>query len=111
MLQTPGKLAINAAYTRLVDVVTAVTARPIRPAHHAHTKRLALLGERLRTPGRVIPGLTTHQAKGGEWDVVAVRLSNTEREALAGGLSQFQDQHRKLYVACTRARSWTLELV
>jgi DNA helicase II / ATP-dependent DNA helicase PcrA len=44
--------------------------------------------------------LTTHQAKGGEWDVVGVCLMDEERQTLARRLSVTEDTHRKLYVAC-----------
>jgi DNA helicase-2/ATP-dependent DNA helicase PcrA len=60
--------------------------------------------------GRPVPGLTTPQAKGGEWDIVAVRLRDSERAALAAGLSSTEDTHRKIYVACTRARYVTVEV-
>jgi DNA helicase-2/ATP-dependent DNA helicase PcrA len=71
---------------------------------------LALMQDRLARPVRLVPGLTTHQAKGGEWEVVGVRLADSERAALAGGLSVDDDMHRKLYVACTRARGRTVEV-
>ncbi len=87
-----------------------VSPRELRPAHAAHTKRLAHLQERLAYPGRPVPGLTTHQAKGGEWERVGVRLTDGERTALAEGLSVHEDTHRKLYVACTRAHRQTIEV-
>ena len=110
-LRTPGKTALKAAYGRLVEVVGTVSPRDLRAAHQAHTHRLALVQERLAHTGRPVPGLTAHQAKGGEWTTVGVRLSIPERQALAGGLSVTEDTHRKLYVACTRARHRTIELV
>ena len=61
-------------------------------------------------PGRPVPGLTTHQAKGGEWDVVGVSLRDSERKALGAGLSVTEDMHRKIYVATTRARYRTVEV-
>jgi DNA helicase II / ATP-dependent DNA helicase PcrA len=111
MLRTSGRPAINAAYGRLVEIVRTVSPRTLRRAHRSHTDRLALVQERLAHGGRPVPGLTTHQAKGGEWDVVAVRLTDSERQILARGLSVTEDGHRKLYVACTRARHHTIELV
>jgi DNA helicase-2/ATP-dependent DNA helicase PcrA len=111
MLRAPGKPALNDAYRRLVDIVTTVSPRELRSPHAAHTGRLALLQERLAHGGRPVPGLTTHQAKGGEWETVGVRLTASERQHLAAGLSVTEDTHRKLYVACTRARRRTLEIV
>lgn len=110
MLKPGTPATIKAAYNELVTVVGTVSARDLRPAHAAHTKRLAMLQSRITHPGRLVPGLTTHQAKGGEWDVVGVFLSDTERDALGGGLSATQDTHRKIYVATTRARHHTVEV-
>ncbi|MBC2644773.1 MULTISPECIES: UvrD-helicase domain-containing protein [unclassified Rhodococcus (in: high G+C Gram-positive bacteria)] len=111
LLKPGGKDAVKAAYLRLVDVIKTVSARELRKPRTAHTRRLALLQERLAFPGRLVPGLTTHQAKGAEWDVVGVRLRDTERAALAAGLSQAEDMHRKIYVACTRAHRRTIEVL
>lgn len=106
-----GKDAVNAAYLQLVKAIGDVSTRELRAPHHAHTKRLAQIQERLNFPGRPVPGLTTHQAKGGEWQVVGLRLKPDEREALAAGLDSDEDLHRKIYVACTRARERTVELM
>ena len=57
-----------------------------------------------------MPGLTTHQAKGGEWEAVGVRLTSEERNTLASGLKVGRDTDRKLYVACTRAHLQTVEV-
>ena len=94
----------------LIDAVGTVSARYLRPPHHAHTNRLAVLQQRMSFAGRPVPGLTTHQAKGGEWDVVGVRLRDNERAALSMGLSSTEDMHRKIYVACTRARYRAIEV-
>jgi DNA helicase-2/ATP-dependent DNA helicase PcrA len=110
LLRVPGRPALNAAYDRLVEVVGTVSPREMRRAHHAHTSRLADIGRRVVYPGRPVPGLTAHQAKGREWDIVGIRLAPSEREALAGGLTVHEDTHRKLYVACTRARLITVEI-
>lgn len=106
-LRAPGRAALNAAYGKLSDVVATVSPRTLRAAHPAHTGRLAEIGTRIRYPGRPVPGLTTHQAKGREWEVVEVRLAASEREALAAGLDVRVESHRQLYVACTRARRAT----
>jgi DNA helicase-2/ATP-dependent DNA helicase PcrA len=107
-LRVPGKASVNAAYRRLTDVMGTVSPRTLRAAHAAHTGRLADVATRIRYPGRPVPGLTTHQAKGREWDVVGVRLAASEHEALATGLTVTMDSHRQLYVACTRARQATI---
>lgn len=109
-LRVGGRLAVKAAYGELVRVVNILSPRRLRPAHAAHTRRLALIQERLAYPRQPVPGLTTHQAKGGEWEAVGVRLTDRERAALAGGLSVHEDTHRKLYVACTRAHRRTVEV-
>ena len=71
---------------------------------------LGLVQDRPAYPGRPVPGLTTHQAKGGEWEAVGVRLTPEERNTLARGLEVGRDTDRKLYVACTRARLLTVEV-
>jgi DNA helicase II / ATP-dependent DNA helicase PcrA len=109
-LAAGGNSSIRAAYGQLVEVVKTVSPRTLRPAHHSHTKRLAQIQQRLRHPGRPVPGLTTHQAKGCEWETVGLRLTDAERAALANGLSVHEDAHRKLYVACTRAQRQTVEV-
>lgn len=53
---------------------------------------------------RLVPGLTVHQAKGREWDSVAVHLTAGQQDRLAGGLTQEQAGDRAIYVALTRAR-------
>lgn len=108
-LRSGGPAAVMNAYSQLVDVMKTVSPRLLRAPHAAHTRRLAAIQARLT--GRPVPGLTTHQAKGGEWGAVGVRLTDAERSALAGGLSVGEDTHRKLYVACTRARRRTVEVV
>jgi DNA helicase-2/ATP-dependent DNA helicase PcrA len=64
--------------------------------------RLLALARRMNQT-RVIPGMTVHQAKGREWPVVGVRLSDTEVARLQAGLVQDQFDDRVLYVAITRA--------
>lgn len=109
-LQPGTPAAIKAAYEQLVAVVGTVSARYLRPPHAAHTSRLAMLQSRMAHSARPVPGLTTHQAKGGEWRIVGVFLRDTERKSLGAGLSVTQDTHRKVYVAATRARYRTVEV-
>lgn len=110
LLRDDGRAALLAAYGHLVAVMGQVTERPMRKAHPAHTSRLIDVAHRLRHERRVVPGLTTHQAKGREWDRVGLRLSGSEQAALASGLVVTNDAHRKLYVACTRARYRTVQV-
>ena len=108
LLRTPGREALVRSYEALTRAMGRISPRQMRPAHHAHTERLADLSKRLRRPGRPVPGLTAHQAKGREWEIVSVRLAPSEQAALEAGLSVEDDTHRKLYVACTRARQETI---
>lgn len=110
-LRPGGRDAVRAAYLQLVDVVGQVSARALRAPHPSHTKRLEQLQKRLVYPGRPVPGLTTHQAKGGEWEIVGLCLRPDERAALNAGLSSTEDMHRKIYVACTRAHRRTVEIL
>jgi DNA helicase-2/ATP-dependent DNA helicase PcrA len=55
--------------------------------------------------------MTVHQAKGREWDRVGIRITDRERAILAAGLDSSAEAHRPLYVACTRARYQTAELL
>src|SRR5919205_1070754 len=59
---------VTAAYDQFVDLVKILSPRYFRPARAPHTTRLAQVQERLVHRGRPVPGLTTHQAKGGEWE-------------------------------------------
>jgi DNA helicase-2/ATP-dependent DNA helicase PcrA len=106
-LRQPGRPALNAAYGQLGRMIRTVSPRELRPARANHTNRLAELAKRVLYPGQLIPGLTTHQAKGREWDVVGTCLSDSDRKALVSGLQVEMDSHRQLYVACTRARHST----
>ncbi|WP_143073484.1 UvrD-helicase domain-containing protein [Actinokineospora terrae] len=108
LLARNDKMAVTNAYSALAEVIKSVSSRQLRPAHHAHTRRLADLASRLAHADKPILGLTTHQAKGGEWDVVGVVLSRSERDRLLIGLDNAEETDRKLYVACTRARYRTL---
>ena len=110
ILLTPGRDTLKAAYEDLVRVIKTVSPRELRAAHHAHTKRLAGIAVRLSPHDRPVPGLTIHQAKGREWDVVGVTPSDSERLRLQLGLVVTEDTDRKLYVACTRARYLTVQV-
>ncbi|MDO8148741.1 UvrD-helicase domain-containing protein [Isoptericola sp. b515] len=110
LLRGGGRSAPKNAYLRLIDGVAKISPRQLRAPHPSHTTRLKLIGERLAHPGRPIKGLTSHQAKGGEWDLVGVRLDDHARQRLTAGLSVDNDSDRKLYVACTRARRRTVSV-
>jgi DNA helicase-2/ATP-dependent DNA helicase PcrA len=96
-------------WTSLNTVVASETNRPLpRRRNYTHTARLENLRARLHTSAsRIIPGLTAHQAKGREWDAVGVCLTGPEHETLRQGLSSDSEEHRKLYVALTRAKRMT----
>lgn len=64
--------------------------------------RLSALADRLASP-RSILGMTVHQAKGGEWPNVGLRLNSEERNHLAAGLDPALERDRVVYVAATRA--------
>lgn len=65
--------------------------------------RLQAIANRLAAPASV-PGMTVHQAKGGQWPNVGLRVSDTEANWFAGGLDSSNERHRVLYVAATRAQ-------
>lgn len=65
-------------------------------------ERLEAIASRLAA-SRSIPGMTVHQAKGGEWPTVGLRLTEDQAAALAAGLDPNLEEHRVLYVAATRA--------
>ena len=109
-LRAGGKASVTAAYAQMAQLVSQISPRQLRPAHHRHTSRLALVQHRIAYPGRPVPGLTTHQAKGGEWEAVGIHLTPEERGTLAAGLRVGRDTDRKLYVACTRAQLLTVEV-
>lgn len=96
----------------LADLTAAIAAEsPVRiPRRHPdHIDRLHQLRIRLLRPfDDLVLGLTTHQAKGREWDAVAVRLEDSDTRALLRGLDRDNEDHRKLYVALTRARRRSL---
>jgi DNA helicase-2/ATP-dependent DNA helicase PcrA len=111
-LSSPGRDAAERAYAQLAEAVTDVGGRPLPGLHWRYRERLELIQAKIRSQGgtRLIPGLTVHQAKGREWDKVAINLTMAEREALAKGLTQDQEGDRRIYVACTRARYATRSL-
>ncbi|MBT1098083.1 UvrD-helicase domain-containing protein [Streptomyces sp. Tu102] len=95
--------------TGLNTAIREETNRTLPRRHPTHIARLNLLRTRLQAQTHpLVPGLTAHQAKGREWDHVGVRLTASERETLRQGLSPDNEDHRKLYVALTRARQTTV---
>jgi DNA helicase II / ATP-dependent DNA helicase PcrA len=74
--------------------------KPVQEA--ARVEELSALRVRLLQDD-LIPGLTVHQAKGGEWPRVGVYLTETEADLLASGLEELEDDDCVLYVATTRA--------
>ncbi|WP_414654863.1 3'-5' exonuclease [Iamia sp.] len=69
----------------------------------AQADRLRALAARLSEPGS-IPGVTVHQAKGGEWSNVGLRLNPDEAaRRRSRGLDPQVEADRVVYVAATRA--------
>lgn len=110
LLKQPGRPAAAHAWGELVGILAAFSPRYIKPAHWRYTDRLQLVAQRLVHLERPVAGLTTHQAKGREWDVVGLRLTEAQLAHFAAGLRQDDDTCRKLYVAATRARTRTVVL-
>ncbi|MFG2698020.1 UvrD-helicase domain-containing protein [Kitasatospora sp. NPDC048407] len=104
-----GPQALDTVLDALHAAVTTESPRTMPGRHHSHRTRLRNLRARARRgTDNLIPGLTTHQAKGREWDAVAVHLKPGDAGALRLGLDQANEDHRKVYVALTRARSKTI---
>ncbi|NLT55125.1 MAG: UvrD-helicase domain-containing protein [Actinomycetales bacterium] len=100
----------ESVWPALTEIVAAVSHRRPRVENLSCVRYLRLLHDRLGKPSSaLIPALTVHQAKGGEWPVVAVHLAVTERRQLAAGLSVNTADDRLIYVACTRARRRTYQ--
>jgi DNA helicase-2/ATP-dependent DNA helicase PcrA len=72
------------------------------PSEAGQLSRLQALARRMHQP-TLVPGMTVHQAKGREWPVVGVRLTDLQVERLGHGVSQDSPEDRVLYVALTRA--------
>ncbi|SEL36365.1 UvrD-helicase domain-containing protein [Rhodococcus maanshanensis] len=72
-------------------------------AENARVEELRSLAIRLQQPS-LIPGLTVHQAKGGEWPRVGVVFSEHESRLLAAGLRELEGDDCVVYVALTRAK-------
>lgn len=95
-------------HRHLSETLLRVAARPLRHAIVSDDRqRIELLRRRVTHAEALAPGLTIHQAKGREWDSVAIRLDNSEKRALGTGLRHGREADRKVYVACTRARRRT----
>ncbi|MET8520863.1 UvrD-helicase domain-containing protein [Nocardioides sp. NPDC004968] len=105
------KVHVKTAYQLLSELVEDHSPRRLKPVRANYTNRLRDIQTRLLHPTRPVPGLTAHQAKGAEWDAVGVCLDDSERARLANGLSVESETDRRLYVACTRARGRTVEVV
>jgi DNA helicase-2/ATP-dependent DNA helicase PcrA len=111
LAQASTREGLKEVRTQLIGIVETESQREFARAHATHLKRLENLAMRLRATSRLVPGLTVHQAKGMEWPHVGIRLEENERSMLASGLDPDIEDHRRLYVACTRARRTTSEVV
>ncbi len=94
MLKAPGRPAAATAWTDLTRILNQVSPRQFRTANWRYTDRLQLVAARLRHQHRPVPGLTTHQAKGREWDTVGFRLTDSQAALLAQGLDAGDDTAR-----------------
>lgn len=101
---------LKAVRTALIKVVSEESAREFPRVAPVQLQRLESLARRLTGHAPLVPGLTVHQAKGQEWNQVGLRLNDEERQALAAGLDRDVEDHRRLYVACTRARQRTVDV-
>lgn len=101
------ELTAGMLYSQLVDVLARYAAPLLPRFHWKYRERLEWLISRIRDSGPFVPGVTAHQAKGQEWDVVGLALPAADRERLVAGLNRDVERHRQLYVACTRARYLT----
>lgn len=111
ILASADPSAADTAWKKLVDVVKSESPRTFPRKHATQVARLEKIRRVLRSSTRIfIPGITIHQAKGREWDTVAVRLTDGERDTLGGGLDGQNEEHRKLYVALTRGRDRTISI-
>lgn len=90
---------------RLATKVEGVR-KPALPKKRVSSRmdRLGLLRRWITTDGDYVVGLSFHQAKGREWDNVDVALDAKARRQVRAGLDNTNEDHRKLYVALTRAR-------
>lgn len=95
------------SYVLLAEVVGELAGVDLPKTHANYRRRLQQIRERLVSSRDLVPGLTIHHAKGRQWDFVAVDLEAHEVAWLATGLSNSEEDQRKLYVACTRARRCT----
>lgn len=108
-LRSTNASAINEAWAQLVAAIGTETQREFPRRHRTHTARLTRIRSHLlSSPGQFIPGLTVHQAKGREWEVVGVRLTRDEQQYLQNGLDERVEQERQVYVALTRAKDLTV---
>ena len=99
---TQGTLGSWRAALRQIGVPAQL--RPLRDAAQEarQVENLRALGRRIARRTSV-PGMTVHQAKGGEWPSVGLRVSDDEADMLATGLDPTDESARVLYVAVTRA--------
>ncbi|MCL4239719.1 MAG: UvrD-helicase domain-containing protein [Dehalococcoidia bacterium] len=100
--------AARRTLNQLRDAIRSLGVRRPRAlaadAEEEQADRLRMLAARSRWDGRLVPGLTIHQAKGREWDNVGLLLPATDLVRLGEGLNEAEEAARTLYVALTRAR-------
>jgi DNA helicase-2/ATP-dependent DNA helicase PcrA len=95
-------------YQHLSETLRQLANRPLTHAMvDDDRQRIEWLRERVTSTDTLAPAMTVHQAKGREWDNVAVRFDTGAQQTLAQGLNYQRERDRKTYVACTRARCRT----
>ncbi len=95
---------VLSTFRKSLKKLGARTFRISRPKAPKIKERILELLDRRGLRGPFTPGMTFHQAKGREWDVVGVVLQPKQMKALREGLRRDQEDHRKVYVGLTRAR-------
>jgi DNA helicase-2/ATP-dependent DNA helicase PcrA len=108
-LRIEGESAAEWVLDELCGCVKSVLGAPRRPTLTVkgsirYAKAIGALASRVRYSGRFVPGITVHQAKGQEWNRVAVVLGDDDRARLAKGLNPDDPDDRRLYVSLTRGR-------
>jgi len=108
-LRSTHASAVNDAWAQLVAAIGTETQREFPRRHPTHTARLRRIRSHLLSgPAQFIPGLTVHQAKGREWEIVGVRLTHEEQQQLLNGLDERFEPQRQVYVALTRGKELTV---
>lgn len=100
-----GELSPTECWERLVSEFRTDESTKWNPPKVRARECMTRLVNLIAKPGGVCLGLTAHQAKGLEWEkVLLLDRELTTSAARRNQLDQKHEQHRKTYVALTRAR-------